>query len=164
MATCEFSGEKCSSTITVEIAGAIMQVSPKYAHLGREIKHTSTAPSITSSNIKYSQKPKQRLELATIENAKSIIQSYFSKNNITLKQVAHNCNIKEGTLQKIMNGKIPFDVKTAQAIDKVFQLNLVEEKEISQHQNSSHSSAQKYMIDDEENSSKMKELLKDIKY
>ena len=118
MVTCEFSGEKCDDLIKVEIAGAVMNVSRKYAHLGKVISQKSKPVPIITKTTTYKKKEKE--EVVVIENPQRILQSYMSKNNLTLKHIAHNANVKEGTLQKMMLNKIPFDLKTTQDIEKRF--------------------------------------------
>ena len=158
MAVCEFSGEECSSTIKVEIAGAVMNVSSKYAHLGSVIEESKSDTYIPSRTFRRHQKVKD--EVRVRGDVQRIINQFISKNNLTTKHIAHNANVKEGSLQKMIQGKIHFDVKTAQAIEKVFDVVLTE---ISQGDVQEDVSS--YLVENQEeennHSSEMENLLKD---
>lgn len=165
MVKCEFSGEETNSLIKVEIAGAVMNVAPKYANLGTVIKSNTNDKKSSSSNaqktIPKNNTPrfkKSRVELRVVDNASSIIQSYISKNNLTIKHICHNANVKEGSLQKMLSGKIQFDIKMAQQIEKTFKLPLTQEVEINEEETID---SQDYLVSEEEESKSntMKELL-----
>lgn len=178
MSKCEFSGEECNELYTVEIAGAVMKVSPKYANLGKIISkpevvdtnsrskyQTSSSSSISSlkqSNRLKFPKKQPKVETIVVENPASKIQSYMSKNNLTLKHIAHNANIKEGTLQKMMLGKIQFDVKMAQLIEKTFKIPLTQEVEEFEEQEIQ---TEDYLVDSQstqDSSTSMEELMKGV--
>ena len=178
MVVCEFSGEECDKTIKVEIAGAIMNVSSKYAHLGKVIEATPVSSSSLNnknkstnsyhsvhSPIKNSFKSSSnfvKTQLRVVDNAVLLIQSYMSKNNLTIKHISHNANVKEGTLQKMLSKKIQFDIKVAQQIQKTFKIPLVEEVEINEEQKTN---PQDYIIDDSStnsSSTSMEDLLKGV--
>lgn len=157
MAVCEFSGEECDSTIKIELAGAILNVSQKYAHLGKRID--SKEDFNLSSTRRF--KKTTRLETSVIKDAHKILQKFMTQKNMSIKQLAHNSNVKEGTLQKMLTQKIPFDVKTAQAIEKSFDITLTEESDMSNSNNSSN--VEDYTLnEEEESSSNMGNLMKDI--
>ena len=165
MVKCEFSGEETTSLIKVEIAGAVMNVAPKYANLGKIIENSSNQNKSFSSNNGFSKKPKvkkSRFELRVVDNAASLIQSYISKNNLTIKHICHNANVKEGSLQKMLSGKIQFDIKMAQQIEKTFNLHLTQEVEINEEEiTNSHD----YLADEENNDSSsttMEDLLNEV--
>ena len=177
MVICEFSGESCEKTIKIEIAGAIMNVSPKYAHLGKVLENSQN----DTVNLNYSNKSSQKsnvsnqiqnkqffpkkyikTEARVVDNVVSLIQSYMSKNNLTIKHISHNANVKEGTLQKMLSGKIQFDIKVAQQIEKTFKIPLIEEVEINEEQNTN---PQDYIIDNssqDSSSTSMEDLLKGV--
>ncbi|MCH8519539.1 MAG: hypothetical protein LAT82_02185 [Nanoarchaeota archaeon] len=155
MVVCEFSGEECDKTIKVEIAGAIMNVSSKYTHLGKIIESSTSQynkldshgksqninqttknnnEQVSSNNFYKPSKKFIKTEMRVVDNAVSLIQSYMSKNNLTIKHISHNANVKEGTLQKMLSKKIQFDVKIAQQIEKTFKISLIEEVEINQEE------------------------------
>ncbi|MFT4244167.1 MAG: hypothetical protein ACMXYB_01785 [Candidatus Woesearchaeota archaeon] len=178
MVVCEFSGEECDKIIKVEIAGAIMNVSSKYAHLGKIIEATPASnsslnnktKSIILSQLEHPHLKKSfksssnfvKTQLRVVDNAVSLIQSHMSKNNLTIKHISHNANVKEGTLQKMLSNKIQFDIKVAQQIQKTFKISLVEEVEINEEQNTS---PQDYIIDDSPTNSSgtsMEDLLKGV--
>lgn len=176
MTKCEFSGEECNELYTVEIAGAVMKVSPKYANLGKiiskpEIIDTNSRSkyqsSFSSSSLKQSTRlkfPKKqpKVQVIVVKNPASKIQSYMSKNNLTLKHIAHNANIKEGTLQKMMLGKIQFDVKMAQLIEKIFKIPLTQEVEENEELGIQ---IEDYLVDSEsfqDYPSTMEEMMRDI--
>lgn len=158
MSICEFSGEETDSLIKVEIAGAIMNVAPKYANLGtlvnnENVPSSTNRPSFSNkTQKKYPQVnfKKSKIESRVVDNASSIIQSYISKNNLTIKHICHNANIKEGSLQKMLSGKIQFDIKIAKQIEKAFKLNLTQEVEINEEESIN---PQDYFVDEEDNSS-----------
>ena len=184
MVVCEFSGEECEKTIKVEIAGAVMNVSSKYTHLGKIIADNSDTYSkldsvrkqqknmksqteniddkFSSSNPIYSPKKYIKTELKVVENAVSLIQSYMAKNNLTIKHVSHNANVKEGTLQKMLSRKIQFDIKVAMQIEKTFKIPLTMEVEINEEQNTN---SENYTIDnslDDSSTTSMEDLLKGV--
>lgn len=155
MAICEFSGENCDRTIRVEIAGAAMNVSPKYTHLGKVLEESSKSTPFKS----YTSHKRERIEVRVVDDAPKLIQQFMSKKNLTSKHVAHNANVKEGSLQKMLSGKIHFDLKTAQAIEKTFDLPLTQQEDVN-----SSSQAENYIQEEDENesTSQMESLVKGI--
>ncbi|MFP4401646.1 MAG: hypothetical protein ACLFPL_00295 [Candidatus Nanoarchaeia archaeon] len=170
MVVCEFSGEQVDKTIKVEIAGAVMNVAPKYSHLGNVIEEKNNsqhkASSHNSSHFLKKTITKRRVkepELEVVENVSSILQSFMAKKNLTTKHLAHNASLKEGMLQKMIQGKIHFDIKTAQILEKTFDLQLTQERD-----EQSVEDASSYLIDNtsdstkNESSSSMEDLMREV--
>ena len=155
MVVCEFSGEECNSTVKIELAGAVLNVSEKYAHLGKIINEK---PQNLSSTRTY--RRHEKISIRVIDEPTKILQQFMSKNNYSVKQIAHNSNIKEGAFQKMMSKKIPFDVKTAQTIEKSFNIKLTIESDFNQREDSTN--IDDFIKNDENSNSNMEELMKDI--
>jgi len=127
MAICELCGNNASSLIKINVAGSTVNTCNNCKSMGKVLNYEK------KENQKHSfyKRKKEITEYEVISNASSIVNSNIGKRGINIQQLARQLNIKESSLNKILSGKVSFDLSTARKLETFFEIKLTQEVEES---------------------------------
>ncbi len=131
MAVCDMCG-KDASLFKTEIEGGILNVCKtcaKYGKVLRQIKPPATEKEKKKIIKEKAQEPE--IEQFVVVNCGEIIRKKREKLGKTQKEFAKLLNEKESIIQKIETGSFTPSIKTAKRFEKILNVKLVEEIEIT---------------------------------
>jgi len=127
MAICELCGRETSSLTKINAAGSIVKACDNCKSMGKVL---DVEKNINQKHSFYKRK-KETTEYEVMHNASSIVNSNIAKKQLTIQQLARQLNIKESSLNKILSGKVSFDLGTARKLETFFEVKLTQEVEES---------------------------------